>query len=131
MLTAYLRPVFLFLNTNSDKKGISIQLDKSPSKDEQRRVDDIQLAISTVIISLYFSISTSESSIHGLTGSIMAPIAGLAAVFLSIKLAMALIRPYCDPLLLQRIDYIALPFSFFFWVSLVFISSLSSIPKIC
>jgi hypothetical protein len=113
--------------------GILVQLQERPEEDELRRAENFQLAITTVILSAYISLSTSDEQIVIGDVDILFPVSMAAFIFLIGKLGVSTLRPYYDHLWIKRIDFVFLPFFFaisFLAAISVFLLSLISLPDI-
>lgn len=113
--------------------GIFVQLHQRPDEDELRRAENFQLAITTVILSTYVSLSTSDTQIVIWDIDIAFPVSMAAFIFLIGKLGISTLRPYYDHIWMERIDFVLLPFFFaisFLAAVSVFLLSLISLPDI-
>ncbi|MDZ5810356.1 hypothetical protein U4E84_03180 [Halorubrum sp. AD140] len=114
-----------------EASSILVQLEERPGEDELRRAENFQLAITTVILSTYISLVTSDSQIIIGNSDLLFAVSLAAFVFLTGKLGVSTLRPYYDNLWMRRFDFVFLPF--FFAVSFlaaisVFLLSLVSLP---
>lgn len=113
--------------------GIFIQLHQRPDEDELRRAENFQLAITTVILSTYVSLSTSDTQIVIWDIDIAFPVSMAAFIFLIGKLGVSTLRPYYDHIWMKRVDFVLLPFFFaisFLAAISVLLLSLISLPDI-
>ncbi|WP_152421713.1 hypothetical protein [Halogeometricum pallidum] len=97
--------------SSEEADQILVKLRQIPSKEDRTRVENLQLAVTTVIISVYLSSVSAGNPIFP-QGYPLRLVTVVPSLFLIGKLTLATLRPFYDNIWLKRVDFVLLPFLF-------------------